>query len=396
MAGQLPPARPLNVGEKINALEPVTDSLGTVLGLSVDVLSDRPNFIASTDSREPLSSAVRSLSQLNCRRWAAADKTNFSQRVNQGNANLCGPYLESIGEKPDDGSIGPPFLGGQCCDGQYSIDYSGLDTSGNPVSGSFPFTGRLLGSYEKSNQPAQPTKTAGIRRELCSGQVDELGIVTVFEGQPTGFTFSDPVRTDGLPDDCGNIDDVVQPPATVTPTTPVPDNITINLPGIGDVTVNLDLSPEGNPVICSGDFEACITVPIGGGDGQPGDPGGDGGNGGGGGPGPGDIGQPGDSENADGEGDAEGEAPDGQILVGVKINILATPPTPTKFTSVVNRAVAYVYMGAGSELDLHTDGSMLRDGQFIFAEKDNLTSWRVTANTGYNLLVIPFYRDAEE
>lgn len=395
MAGQLPPARPSTPGERRRSLEPVTDSLGSVLGLSIDLFTDRPGFIASTDSRDPLGTAVRALSQLNCRRWAAADKTNFSQRVNQGNAQLCAPYLEGLGEKPDDGSIGPPFLGGQCDGVDYLFDYSFTDQNGvrqtvergtnRPLRGTYSGVINDLGFQEH-----------GFRDfDSAAGTVDNRLVGVVFEGQNPNPKISNVRRVDGQPDDCGNVGDETQPPATVTPTTPVPDNITINLPGIGDTTINLDLSPEGNPVICTGDFEACITVPIGGGNGQPGE-GGDGGDGGPPNPPPGDIGEPGEGVAAGEGGDAEGEAPEGSVVVGVQINVVSAPSTPTRFTDVVLRGVCYVYMGVTPNLDLHTDGSMLKSGQFVFAEKDNLTSWRVSANTGYNLLVIPFYREIEE
>jgi hypothetical protein len=53
-------------------------------------------------------------------------------------------------------------------------------------------------------------------------------------------------------------------------------------------------------------------------------------------------------------------------------------------------------MGGPEGLDQDYAGSMLSDGQFVFAEQDNLTRWRVAANIGYSWSVTPYYREVKE
>jgi hypothetical protein len=53
-------------------------------------------------------------------------------------------------------------------------------------------------------------------------------------------------------------------------------------------------------------------------------------------------------------------------------------------------------MGDEDGLDHDPAGAMLRSGQFVLAERNYLTKWKVTANDGYNLSVTPYYKDAEQ
>jgi hypothetical protein len=83
------------------------------------------------------------------------------------------------------------------------------------------------------------------------------------------------------------------------------------------------------------------------------------------------------------------------VLVGLKFRIVQVPPHAREFAPGVYRGAAYIYMGGDDGLDQDYAGSMLRDGQFVFAEKENLTCWRVDANVGFKLVVTPFYREVE-
>jgi hypothetical protein len=84
------------------------------------------------------------------------------------------------------------------------------------------------------------------------------------------------------------------------------------------------------------------------------------------------------------------------VLVGLKVDVLEAPPFAREFAPGIYRGAAYIYMGGDAGLDQDFAGSMLSDGQFVHAEKDNLTCWRVRANTGFRLRVTPYYREVEE
>jgi hypothetical protein len=75
---------------------------------------------------------------------------------------------------------------------------------------------------------------------------------------------------------------------------------------------------------------------------------------------------------------------------------LVSAPDGRQLASGVYRGGAYIYMGGEVALDQDFAGALLRDGQFVYAEKDNLTKWRVAANMGFNWNVTPYYRQAEE
>jgi hypothetical protein len=154
-------------------------------------------------------------------------------------------------------------------------------------------------------------------------------------------------------------------------------------------------NPTGPPLIPIPPFQDPVygPTPIVGPEGPAGDPGDTGG--GTPPPPPGDIGDPGGPSDTGAGGEAEGEAPEGSILVGLKIDILASPSKARQFAPGVFRGACYIYMGAASNLDQDYGGSMLKSGQFFFAEKENLTHWLVSANSGYNHRVTPYYREVE-
>jgi hypothetical protein len=82
-------------------------------------------------------------------------------------------------------------------------------------------------------------------------------------------------------------------------------------------------------------------------------------------------------------------------LVGLKLDLLAAPSGAKQYVGGAYRGGAYIRMGTPVGLDQDFAGSLLIDGQFVFAEKDFLTKWRVAANPGYNWRVTPYYREVE-
>jgi hypothetical protein len=110
-------------------------------------------------------------------------------------------------------------------------------------------------------------------------------------------------------------------------------------------------------------------------------------------PPPGDVGQPVGTFATGRSGQASGQVPSGRVLTGMRIRLEEIPVGANSYAEGVYRGVGYFYMGTDEGLDQDYAGSMVKDGQFIFAEQCNLTNWLVTANTGYNILVTPFSRE---
>jgi hypothetical protein len=112
-------------------------------------------------------------------------------------------------------------------------------------------------------------------------------------------------------------------------------------------------------------------------------------------PGPpgGTAGTPGDTGSG---GEEEGEAPEDEELVGLRIVILSSPANAPQYSDGLFRAVCFVFMGNENGLDLDPAGSVLRSGQMVLAERPRLTKWLVAANIGFNLRITPYYRNIEK
>lgn len=360
-------------------------------------------YLASGEPSSVISKIGQEVGRAYCRAYGAAPGSVNGDRVSRVE-KACRPYLDSIGA-PQGPTIKVPFVGGQCSGVTYQVQYgatataSGCDGS-NPNVRTRPFgnvsTPRVgpIGSIELI--PANPTNCGfgnyDLRVRRPNGTL-LFGSDNVFSPGVSGnarmtldsFTPA-VVRVDGLPDDCGSLPPVVTDPPSFPNPTPPPFRFNPD-PDI-DIEIDVDILPD-----------AQITFNIGGGPitidpFADGDGGGDGG-GGGSGPPPGDVGEPGTPGDTGDGGDADGEAPPGEVLTGLKINFLTPPVGGNEYAPGIYRGVCYVYMGTADGVDHDPAGAMLRDGQFIFAEKDNLTNWFVSANPGYNLRVTPYYRPVE-
>lgn len=98
--------------------------------------------------------------------------------------------------------------------------------------------------------------------------------------------------------------------------------------------------------------------------------------------------------------DAEETAPEGQELVGIKVEFTDTPGQPRKVGNVVGPDLfiggAYVFLGVdGQGLQLQGEGSVIESGQFFFAARPS-DKWRVIAALGYAVRVTPYYREVAE
>lgn len=393
MVGALPPARPVVDQDKDDILIPIASGVQELLFSPVGPFQNRPAFVAGPEPDTGLAKVVQEATRLNCRLWASRDKSQISTRVNQYNGEVCGPYLDSLGELPTDGFVAPPFRGGQCFGDSYNFTFTATDLQGNRASSQRNTNGRLVGVGQET-LPGGNVRGGYFRQLTPQSPVEFIPLQIGNPGTDTNPVISNVVRVSGLPDDCGDPPTEVQPPATVTPVTPIVPTITVNLPGVGPVTINVDLDPEGYPVICAPDVGTCITINpeigigIGGPDGGPGGPGEGPPK-----PPPGDVGTPGSGETAGPGGDAEGEAPPGSEIVGLRLTLTVIPEGARSFAPGVYRGPAYIYMGTPAGLDQDYAGSMLAETQFVFAEREGLTNWRVKSNDEFVIFVVPYYRE---
>lgn len=388
MSGQIVPYRPATPADKVDALDTVIKAVRPIFEDVYDRAADYPGFIASNEERSPIFAAARSIARLNCRVWARSDKSNYSTRANAGNSELCAPYLESLGENPDGSVVGLPFEGGQCPTTRYLFTWDRYQAGEYVNSGSFDAVGPLAVQVTGFDGP-------GPAPSCPDGQSYKVILMTNRDAPITlnsgcGVTIRNLTVSPlfGGADDCGDPPVVIQPPATIVTGPPVPPNVTVNLPGSGDVEVSVNINADGDPTICIPIFGVCETIKVN----PPSNPGGDGGDGGGG-PPPGDVGEPGLPDNTGSGGESGGDAPAGSVLVGLRLDLLTAPSSAKQYAPGVYRAGAYIYMGTPQGLDQDYAGSMLRSSQFVFAERDNLTRWAVRANVGFNWRVTPYYRE---
>lgn len=344
-------------------------------------------------------SIVGKLSQANarqlCRRWARGSPSSYGRQSDANYEKLCGQYLDDIGEKPAEPKFSPQFTGGQC-NTLYRVQIS--SQSRNPNLNCTPGQ-TLTQSFDVRDVPG-PIRRVGWEFSGPQGSCGEtpIGIRMViqtdsgpvFAGSPgsnsRGYIASGTrvnsvtvTREDGLPDDCGDSPDrdIEPPPPITTPLPPI--SIEINPDFVVDIDVQVDVDGTIN-VTYQPDSTEPVTVPV--------SPPGEGG--------PKDA-IPGQDEETGTAGDgsdgvAEGEAPEGQVLAGVKVDLVTAPPgANVDFRGgPLYRGACYCYLGLEGNLDLQPEGAIFRPGQFFFAPEGS-THWRVVAGLGYNLSVTPYY-----
>jgi len=310
----------------------------------------------------------------------------------------CRPYLDDLGY-PQGPKVNTPFAGGQCpgnyivtgtwtrgCGAQsgQTADWSTFTAIAGPIVG---IVGTLGGNWTVQHgigqsAPIFPSAGGG---QLARGPGPGFACAQFPDESVVASSASiTAVSPQGFSDTCGS------PPPTITPpppiTDPQPPPFRFNPDGDIDIDIDVDINPDGSVTFDVGTGPITID-PFADSDGGGGGAGTD--------PPPGDVGSPGAPEDTGlGEG-AEGEAPDGSVLVGLRLDVLVSPANAREFAPGIFRAACYVYMGTPSGLDHDPAGSMLQTGQFVFAEKENLTNWQVFSNTGFNIRVTPYYREVE-
>ena len=361
-----------------------------------DFLFDPAGFIADPEPPFITSRPAKAIARAACRSWARQTGESTNPAADRLYSEVCGPYLDSIGEGVEGGAIGPPFQGGQCPEVYVAeLRNFGPDGLPNGVQNFFRrFRGPLTGfrTIPVEGNPGQVQLQIGVHSNLLvastCGSVTGSGFrwVTLSTG-PEGST----TRLIGLTpcgaDNCGNPPPEYErprPTITLPPITP----IFIDLPDIGPVEVNVNVDAEGLINVESPTLNVEVNLPA------PGTPDPmDGGEGGGVVPPPGTPGPQADTGNG---GTAEGQAPEGQELVGVQVEILEFPIGANRFQNNLAepfRGIGYVRMGYPNRLAVDVSAGVVISPQFFLAPVRGLTNWEVRANVGFINRVTPFYRE---
>ena len=352
---------------------------------------DYPEFLADTGPIVAAGQPARQIGRAMCRQYARGGGPQNLPAFDAAWSGICGPYLESIGEDPLPGSVGKPFNGGQCAGVLYTVTfrYNIIGTDGSTIEPAITATSNALGPISGIRGQGAPAFQNIVIDSGAGPDFARTG--SCVQGCYRNISIVSIARADGQPDSCGDPPPVYDPPKIRPGLPTLPPSEPIDFPGIGPIGVGFEFSPSGEINVSLPDVGVDFTVedPFGLGDdeGEPGGPSG---------PPPGDVGAPGSPSVVGPGGDAEGEAPPGKVLTGLRVQITAFPPSRNKYTDEVYRGAYYAYMGVPGLLDLDFGGAMVRQDQFLLAEKDNLTAWRIRANTGYELITTPYYREAEE
>jgi hypothetical protein len=364
---------------------------------------DKPSFIASTDDRVLPIAAVRSIAQLNCRRWARRDQSQLSTRVNVGNAALCGPYLSGIGEEPEAGQLGPPFSGGQCelaysPIGLYTVNCGANAGSRRQWGIAGTITGPIRGVrvesgswvvYNGSGDAFSCIDTTTFRGLIFAGEGTEIACsqLSIQADAAIDVAISDVVPINHL-DNCGNPPLEISQPSPRPGLEPILPGFEFPIPGIG--SIGLDLVGEIGDLIGieipsievsfelpqPSEFFRGPDAPTGPDDGIPGDQG--------------VAGEPqegGDNDPPEGE--------DDKVLTGVLVEILDTPPRASGMfnnTEFYVRGPYWVFMGGDAGLEQAPGAAIAKSVQYFHAPP-NANRWRVVPNNGFRVKVVPFYKE---
>lgn len=384
---------PLTQEARDNLVDYLLSAAEFGLGESLYAGANTPQFIADNAPTTPHLAAGKAIARHVCRQYARGAGPGTWPGFTAAWGGLCKPYLDSINESPLDGELGRPFNGGQC-PVSYKITFNATGASGacNPIEFGTSTISAGVGpiSIRKFHNTAVSSQSGG----LCPGFSHNVIFYrnangeSTLVGQGRGIRLNSisVSRVDGLPDNCGNTVPIFDPPNSRPGLPPLtPPRVTI--PGIGPVTINPTFSPTGNVTINLPDVDLTVELP------DPFKPKGEPSSEPGGGIPPGDIGSPGSPSTTGPGGDAEGVAPAGSVLVGVRVQILDIPESRARYTEEVYRGAYYVYMGTPGLLALHPSGAMVTTDQFTFASEEFLTAWRVRANDRWSIRVTPYYRE---
>lgn len=345
----------------------------TITG-AIDAFDDLADTIANPPQDKPLRAAIGEAGQKYCN-YLGAVPGAASGLLGPGfivGGLLCKPYWDGAGY---DAPVQiPPFTGGQC-----AVLYS------CPIFRNPPGPGAIGSSLANILGPVTDVSTTFLgsfqwRCSVTGANGTQNQVVNVLAGEPSP-TLGPLVRQDGSPDNCGNPPGGTYAPGANPP--PTPSFPSGSGPGV---------DPDGQPYF----FVPPIDSPIPGGDpiGVPPLPTTD--NPSPAPPGPGEPGTP--VTPGDGVA-AEGEADDGEELVGVKVEVLTTPENANKFQDIsvnVWRGIGYVRMGYPGRLGVDMSAATAQSPQFYHAQQRGLTNWEVLARNGFTIRATPYFRKIEQ
>lgn len=369
-----------------------------------NVDSGNPTYLRDGNPESYIGKLNLATARRSCRKWASQGigQNAGTDAVMDG---FCKPYLEDIGQYPGEPTAGANFTGGQCPGVEYRWTLTNASFKRVPCDGGSSTTVNITDRTQSSlfgplRGPVSEVRTQGdcgvtlydlvLYGKDSNGNEASFRITQWGPGNPAlraaDLQYDLSVeRIDGQPDVCGDPEPDIRPPDPVpdpgppSPITIAPDfDVDIDVEFFPDGTFNIKFNfggegtdPGDDPVEVPIDPTPETREP----GGEPGDP---------------TTGTPGSEE--------EGEADEGEILVGVLVEIDSVPPNANVlFTEAgpVYKGPYYVYLGVEDRLDLQPEGSVARQTQFYFAPPDS-THWRVTANSGYTTTITPYYKPINE
>lgn len=373
------------------------------LDQSYRATTDFPGYIRDADSPPPFLLLPVGLTRQTCRRWARGDALVRGPGFDAAWGAICNPYLDSIGEDPSDGSLAPPFTGGQCVGG-YGVEGTYTSTCTNPAGQTLNWSGAgvVQGPIQGVQIVNDSFRVVGSGNSFvnCNVAFTSLVLANAGPGKPVACSQlqsasqgAENVRITrlfpiGFPDNCGDPPPDYLPPQTPTglpPLSPIP----INVPGIGPVDFQVDFDADGNIEVCFPDLDFCTTIanPFG----PDATPGGTD-------PTINDPGTPGTPEEPGAGELAEGTVEEDEELVGVLVELIANPPNANRFQNIsaqVFRGIGYVRMGWPGRLGVDVSASTVEFPQFFHAQQRGLKAWAVRPNVGFRLRSTPYTRTIE-
>ena len=388
--------------------EMAVDEVGGIIrDTKNNVQSGNPTWLRDGTPESVIGKLNQATVRQGCRKWARQTGSNPGTDASMN--RLCKPYLDSLNENPGEPTANtPPWTGGQEPGVLYDVRVNVLRRS-RRCDGSIASSRR----YDETEQMVGPITDYVFLREFeetcCGGNdlsrfqegvrgfdengnpvsnisaafVETGGVCRYLEVAEVQITVT---RADGQPDGPDNPPPIYRPPTRVPG--PAPGPVTVDINPDFSVDVDVDINPDGtfdftfnfggqgtepedDPVKVPFDPTPETREP----GGEPGDP---------------VTGTPGSEE--------EGEADEGEELVGVLVEVDSVPPNANVlFTKAgpVYKGAYYVYLGLEGRLDLQPEGAVARQTQFYFAPPDS-THWRVSANAGYTTTVTPYYKPIKE
>lgn len=359
-------------------------------------LDDLAESIADPPPNRPFERAVGEFGRDVCDRLSSTPSDFALNPVVGLMQDVCQPYWDNQGYSAPVSAA--PFEGGQCPGSRYTLTGTYVQSCFGTAGQTFTWRsggGVAIGPIRGIKQTEQGwevdhagtatigvvsnVSNAGVARVPRSGvECSQIGSGEATATETPKITAVTPFGGDS--DSCGDPDPTLEPGPT-----PAPD------PGPLPPDTGPTEDPTGSPVFIlppSFGFDPTLEVGIdvgevnfggGGSDAPPSPP-------------PGDVGTPGTAVEA-GDTDAEGEAPPGSEIVGLKLNLVSALEGSREYGDGIYRGGAYIYFGTAEGLDQDFGGSQITDGQFFFAEREGLTKWRVSANVGYIWSVVPYYRE---